>query len=136
MKTTQLADCISARRCSAFPSELLGSFPTPTPEEIAARELAEDYHRVTEEFDRSVCTGPIVNGSIRPACTYEIAKINRFARQAYAHRLEGAIQAGATRKQFHDAVIAAADRMQNPRDDRAAHLVRGTVEPVVGGPND
>lgn len=30
----------------------------------------------------------------------------------------------------------AAARTQNPRADRAAHLVRGTVEPVVGGPND
>ena len=27
-------------------------------------------------------------------------------------------------------------RTSNPRADRAAHLVRGTVEPVVGGPND
>ena len=26
-------------------------------------------------------------------------------------------------------------RLSNPRADRAAHLVRGTVEPVVGGPN-
>jgi len=28
------------------------------------------------------------------------------------------------------------DHQPNPRADRAAHLVRGTVEPVVGGPND
>ena len=106
-----------ASDCSAFPSEFLGSFPQPTPEEIAARELAEDYHRVTEEFDRSVCTGPIINGAIRPACVNELYTINRFARTAYANRLEKAIAEGVTPKQFQRAVAVAVHRRQNPGID-------------------
>ena len=100
--------------CSAFHSEFLGISPEPTPDEIAARDLAEDYHRATEEFDRTVCTGPIINGSIRPACVAELYTINRFARRAYANRLEMAIAKGATPKQFQKAVAVAVHRMQNP----------------------
>ena len=103
-----------ASGCSAFNSEFLGRIQEPTPEEIAARDLAEDYHRVTEEYDRAVCTGPIINGSIRPACANELYTINRFARTAYANRLEKAIAAGVTPKQFQRAVAVAVHRMQNP----------------------
>ena len=110
-----------ASGCSAFHSEFLGRFPEPTPEEIAARELAEDYHRVTEEYDRAVCTGPIVNGSILPACTQEISDINRFARVAFHNRLEKAIAQGVTPKQFQRAIADAAHRMPNHGADRTAH---------------
>lgn len=115
-KKSDASSCGSypAPGCSAFPSELLGSFPSPTPEEIAARELAEDYHRVTEEYDRAVCTGPIVNGSIRPCGAHEVGDINRFARLAYARRLEMAVAEGVTPKQFQRAIADAAHRMQNP----------------------
>ena len=117
--------------CSAFPSEFLGSIPQATPEEIAVRELAEDYYRVTEEYDRSVCTGPIVNGSIIPATTYEFADVNRFARLAYASRLQKAVEIGATAKQFHRAISDAAHRMQNPsHHDGAAPAP--SVDGVVG----
>ncbi len=30
------------------------------------RECAEEYDRITEEYDRTVCTGPIVRGRIVP----------------------------------------------------------------------
>lgn len=104
-------------------------------EEIAARELAEDYHRVTEEFDRTVCTGPIRNGSIRPSCVAELYTINRFARQAYANRLEMAIAKGATPKQFQKAVAVAVHRMQNPTGLRCAGLDAHKQDPVVLPPD-
>ena len=41
--------------------------------------LAEEYHQRTEAFDRTVCTGPILHGSIMPATPREMATINRHA---------------------------------------------------------
>ncbi|WP_395605253.1 hypothetical protein [Pseudomonas sp. B16120] len=42
-------------------------------------QLAEKYHRVTEAYDRTVCTGPIVHGSIVPVSQFEREKVNRYA---------------------------------------------------------
>src|SRR5882672_10890213 len=42
--------------------------------------LALEYHRRTEQFDRSVCTGPVRNGAIMPANAHESALINRHAK--------------------------------------------------------
>lgn len=42
-------------------------------------ELADEYHRRCEEFDRTVCTGPIRGGEIMPATDRERMIINRYA---------------------------------------------------------
>ena len=49
----------------------------PTEQERKAVELAERYHLETEAYDRTVCTGPIRDGSILPATPHEAAQINR-----------------------------------------------------------
>lgn len=56
-------------------------FPPPHPD---LYRLARQYLDECEAYDRTVCTGPIRDGSIMPATTYELALINRFA----AHVLE------------------------------------------------
>jgi len=42
-------------------------------------QIAEHYYATCEEYDRTVCTGPIVRGSIQPANGSEMAAINRHA---------------------------------------------------------
>ena len=42
-------------------------------------ELAKRYHTETEYYDRTVCTGPVLNDSIMPATSHEMALINRNA---------------------------------------------------------
>ncbi|MBI5270717.1 MAG: hypothetical protein HY856_13680 [Burkholderiales bacterium] len=51
----------------------------PTESELAAHELARFYHDTAEAFDRTVCTGPIVDGSVRPATPLEAAIIGAHA---------------------------------------------------------
>jgi hypothetical protein len=47
--------------------------------EIKAAELAERYHRETEAYDRTVCTGPIRDGSIVPINQSQFVLVNRNA---------------------------------------------------------
>jgi hypothetical protein len=48
-------------------------------QERKADELAQRYHDQTEAFDRTVCTGPILHGSIMPVTPHEMAQVNRNA---------------------------------------------------------
>jgi hypothetical protein len=41
--------------------------------------LAKEYHERTEAYDRTVCTGPIKDGSIQPVGVHELANICRHA---------------------------------------------------------
>jgi len=43
-------------------------------------ELAYEYHNLTETYDRSVCTGPIRDGSVLPATDRERHLIEKHAR--------------------------------------------------------
>lgn len=45
--------------------------------------VANTYVRDTEAFDRTVCTGPIIRGSVMPASPRERALINRNARSLF-----------------------------------------------------
>jgi hypothetical protein len=55
----------------------IGTFePTPRTQ---LDELAAEYHERCETYDRRVCTGPIVRGSIAPANPRELRLINRHA---------------------------------------------------------
>lgn len=51
------------------------------PESRILNEIAAYYHETCEAYDRTVCTGPIVSGEIRPRTSYELARINIHARQ-------------------------------------------------------
>jgi len=59
-----------------FDNQYLGYFPLDNSLFI---DLAKEYHMRTENYDRTVCTGPIVNGYIRPSNGKEMAMINRNA---------------------------------------------------------
>jgi hypothetical protein len=56
---------------------------TPTEKDKTLHELAKRYHDETESYDRTVCTGPIVRGSIQAANSRELALINRNARPVF-----------------------------------------------------
>ncbi len=50
-----------------------------SPRETILYEASLRYHRVCEEYDRRVCSGPIIDGSIRPSSPWEHGLINRHA---------------------------------------------------------
>lgn len=54
-----------------------------TPAAAHLREVAEQYVRDTEAYDRTVCTGPIIRGEIMPATLHERGQINRFASRMF-----------------------------------------------------
>ena len=82
---------------TAVSSEYLGTFSF-SEKDKKTHELAARYHELTEAYDRTVCTGPIVNGEIRPVTAQESAMINRNAqvvlsellRQAEPHKITAA----------------------------------------------
>lgn len=55
--------------------------PLPTPAELRA--AAERYVREAEAFDRTICTGPIIDGAIMPASPHERAVISRAADELF-----------------------------------------------------
>ena len=63
---------------SGFADQYLCAF-RQTPAEMQLHQVAESYVNKTEAYDRTVCTGPIINGSIQPATQRERALINRHA---------------------------------------------------------
>jgi len=48
----------------------------PTAQELKCVELAERYHHEAEAYDRTVCTGPVMHGSVMPADHRELAMVN------------------------------------------------------------
>lgn len=90
--------------CASVEREYLGMPYTPTKEEIRLRELAEEYHRRTEEYDRTVCSGPIHNGAIMPADGVEVATINRHAQRIRDGLWQHVAQLGFSRQQWMEAI--------------------------------
>ena len=68
---------------SSFGNQYLGEFPKPSEEDLAARELALEYHKRTESYDRSVCSLRDARGIAMPADGYERGFINANARKVY-----------------------------------------------------
>ena len=56
---------------------------TPTEKDNKLHELAKRYHDETEAYDRTVCTGPIVHGSIQPYGGRQTVLITQNARQVF-----------------------------------------------------
>ncbi|WP_051365814.1 hypothetical protein [Pseudomonas sp. EGD-AK9] len=76
--------------------------PLPTPAEVWA--AAERYVREAEAFDRTVCTGPIIDGAIMPATPRERAVISRAADELFSRLV--AIGAGRyTSDDLHRAIV-------------------------------
>lgn len=55
---------------------------TLTESERRLAAAAEQYVAETEAYDRTVCTGPIKQGSIMPVGSHELSLVNRNARLA------------------------------------------------------
>ena len=71
---------------------------------IQLRKLAIQYHERTEQYDRTVCTGPIQRGAILPANAREHALINRNAKAVMAELWPQARNLGFTRDQWWKAI--------------------------------
>lgn len=88
--------------------------------------LAAEYYRRAEEYDRTVCTGPIGPDGIMPATPAELAAINRHADQLRRELVDRALQAGFTAAQFKEAMMHQVRRgptavaAQAARQDRPA----------------
>jgi hypothetical protein len=67
-------------------NDLFQTEPKPSAADIKARDLAAKYHYECETFDRTVCTGPVVRGSIMPANARELAAIGRHSKNVM-HRI-------------------------------------------------
>lgn len=76
----------------------------PTEQERKAAELAERYHRETEAYDRTVCTGPIREGSIIPNNSHEVALVNRNAIKVREQIMQEAAQHGISRQDMAHAI--------------------------------
>lgn len=78
------------------------------PESDADRQLraiVREYDERAEAYDRSVCTGPIINGEIMPANGSEFSAINRHA-LALRKELEPRVLAiGKTIRDFQQELI-------------------------------
>ncbi|ADP02352.1 gp7 [Burkholderia phage KS14] len=80
----------------------IGTF-APTPR-TQLDELAAEYHERCEAYDRLVCTGPIIHGSIMPATAHELRLIGRNARAVLRELAERAAMLGYSSRQLTKAI--------------------------------
>ena len=52
---------------------------TPSEQDNRLYELAKRYHEEAEAYDRTVCTGPVMHGSVMPFDHRELALVNGYA---------------------------------------------------------
>ena len=62
-----------------FEREYFCDFKYSSDEDVYLKSIAAEYHRRAEEYDRKVCTGQIINGSVMPSSNIEFQMINRHA---------------------------------------------------------
>jgi hypothetical protein len=67
--------------------------------------LAAEYYRRAEEYDLTVCTGPMGQDGILPATPAEFVAINRHADQLRRELVDRAMRAGFTAAQFKEAMM-------------------------------
>jgi hypothetical protein len=77
---------------------------TPTEKDNKLHELAKRYHDETEAYDRTVCSGPVVRGSIQPLHPAEMSAINRNARKVFERIAQEAASHGISRAELWHAV--------------------------------
>ena len=76
----------------------------PTERDNKLHELATRYHRETEAYDRTVCTGPIRDGSVMPIGPHEMALVNRNAIKVREQIMAEAAQHGISRQDMARAI--------------------------------
>ena len=79
----------------------------PTEKDHRLHELAKRYHDKTEAYDRTVCTGPILHGSIQPASSRELVLINSNAHKVWRQIEEEAARHGITQDEMWRAITKA-----------------------------
>jgi hypothetical protein len=79
--------------------------------DISLNELAMKYHEQTERYDRSVCSGPIVDGAIMPANGRERAAINRNAAKVRDALCVEAMRLGFGKREWQSAIFNAGRRV-------------------------
>lgn len=83
-----------------FNQQLCGEFlPNPY------WEYAEQYHILTESYDRTVCSYRNEKGIAIPTNSHESALINRNARQVFEELYEKIAFSNKTRSDFHKAIV-------------------------------
>lgn len=73
-------------------------------QETPLDDLAREYYKRTEAYDRTVCTGPIEHGSIMPATSEEFRIINRHAIAVHRELRQRAEMQGYSSTQLHQAM--------------------------------
>lgn len=68
-------------------------------------ELAQQYHKITEEFDRNVCTGPYHRGCIMPSTDFERHLIVKHAREVKKELTKQANDLGFSEGEFQKAIF-------------------------------
>jgi len=87
-----------------FRKEYVGVWK-PTPKDRYLHDLAEEYHRRTEEYDKMVCTGPMGRHGVLPANGIERGKIERNALELLRELQYRAVrQCGATGREVREAI--------------------------------
>lgn len=76
-------------------------------------DLAAQYHRQTEAYDRRVCTGPMGRDGILPADGYEQRLINRNAHEMRKVLEAEAAKHGYTPAQLHRAIVAHNEKLSD-----------------------
>jgi len=69
------------------------------------REFSERYHRLTESYDRTVCTGQIINGEIHPATARQAALTHINAKHVMRDLVRQANPHGITEAELKEAIF-------------------------------
>lgn len=80
------------------------SFLINAAQEGAAQALAKRYHETCEAYDLTVCTGPVVDGSVMPVSSAERMLVNQNAYRVLRQLQEEAERLGISNQQLHKAI--------------------------------
>jgi hypothetical protein len=68
--------------------------PTQTEIDLILHQLLKQYYEAAEAYDRTVCTGPIIDGAILPATPLERALVSQHAATLWRELLTSAQNLG------------------------------------------
>lgn len=88
-------------RESNFVENICGTWPSV--KKSKADELAERYHFLTEEYDKTVCSGVGTDG-VLPINTWESRRVSANARKVYSLIMQEALSLGIPRFEMGQAI--------------------------------
>lgn len=77
----------------------------PSEQDLRTHKLAQEYHSKCENYDRCVCTGPIINGSIIPVGSHEIRLVNKNAIKVLQQIIAKAYNLGISKEDIIHAIV-------------------------------